>query len=203
VWFAVLIALAGTLAGVLSLGRRALQLTPQEVAISGLIMREGRWFLPNQATPFSGVIFEHYETGQLKFRSQVRQGLLDGLSAGWHTNGQKQVSEHFRAGVSHGLRTKWHPNGRKLSEVMVVDGKLEGCFRRWHEDGTLSEEIEMKHGTPDGLARGYYPSGFLKAEARLRDGAVVERKFWNDGEKPSPQRTSLESAAVHNPAAAP
>ena len=41
----------------------------------------------------------------------------------------------------------------------------------------------MNRGNPDGLSRAYYPSGFVKAEARLREGRVVERKYWNDGEQ--------------------
>lgn len=182
VFVAVLLGCIGIFASVLWLGQHAPRSIPQEIAISELRLRDGRWFLPKGATPFSGIIFDCYPGGQLKFRSQVRGGLLEGLSEGWHTNGQQQIAEHFQGGVSHGLRTKWHPNGHKLSEAMVVDGKLEGSFRRWHADGTLSEEVEMKHGTPDGVARGYYPSGFVKAVARLQDGVVVESKFWQDGE---------------------
>lgn len=148
-----------------------------------MALRDGVWYRTGQATPFSGVIVDHYESGARKWRCEVVQGLVHGVTEGWFTNGQLQVTEHFSAGVSSGLRTKWHPNGRKLSEVMIVHGKLEGTFRRWTEDGKLSEEIEMRNGTPDGLSRAFYPSGYLKAQARLRNGKVLEQNSWEDGQQ--------------------
>ncbi len=154
----------------------------QEVPREHLTLRGGLWCVGELDTPFTGFLVERYESGEMKSRSSVRLGLLEGWSEGWYTNGQKQVTECFRAGVSHGLRTKWHPNGRKLSEALVVEGRLEGTFRRWNEDGTLAQEIEMKAGQPDGISRAYYPSGFLKAEARLRDGKLLGQKLWKEEE---------------------
>jgi antitoxin component YwqK of YwqJK toxin-antitoxin module len=179
-----LVAVAAALAALLFLPHRS----PKPAAVGTvardlLTLRDGRLCQRGAAAPFSGVMTELYAGGALKSRSCISNGLLEGLSEGWHTNGQKQVEEHFRAGVSHGWRTKWHANRQKLSEVMVVEGQLDGLFRRWHEDGSLAEEIWLKKGKPDGLSLAYYPSGFLKAEARLRGGQVLERKYWNDGQR--------------------
>ncbi len=185
----VLVCLLGSaLAGLLWMGLRSHQPLAQEMPRERLTQREGRWYVADRNLRFSGAMVERYENGQIKSRSEIRQGLLEGVSEGWHTNGQKQVTEHFHAGVSHGLRTKWHANGRKLSEATIVEGKMEGTFRRWAEDGTLAEEIEMKAGQPDGISRAYYPGGSVKAEARLRDGALLEQKFWKEGEHQSPPR---------------
>jgi antitoxin component YwqK of YwqJK toxin-antitoxin module len=174
--------LGGALAGLLWLSLRARKPTLEEVPRERLTLREGRWCVGENHTPFTGFLVERYESGLVKSRSSVREGLLEGWSEGWYTNGQKQVTECFHAGVSHGLRTKWHANGRKLSAVLIVEGRLDGTFRRWNEDGTLAEEIAMKAGQPDGISRAYYPSGFLKAEARLRDGKLLEQKHWKEGE---------------------
>jgi antitoxin component YwqK of YwqJK toxin-antitoxin module len=127
---------------------------------------------------------ERYPDGRIKSRSAVSNGVLEGLSEGWHTNGVKQVEEYFHAGVSHGRRVKWYESGRKCSEAAIVNGKIEGVFRRWHENGVLAEEIPMANNRPEGLSRAYYPSGCLKAEATLRDGKVVAQQFWKDGEQP-------------------
>lgn len=182
----ILVCLVGSaLAGLLWVGLRARKPSLEEVPREHLTLREGRWCVAEHQTPFTGFLVERYESGQVKSRSLVRQGLLEGWSEGWYTNGQKQVVECFHAGVSHGLRTKWHANGGKLSEALIVEGRLEGTFRRWNEDGTLAEEIEMKAGQPDGISRAYYPSGFLKAEARLRDGKLLEQKLWREGEHQS------------------
>jgi antitoxin component YwqK of YwqJK toxin-antitoxin module len=154
-----------------------------EVSVTELELRDGRWCWRGQDQALTGWLVEFYTGGGLRSRSLVSNGWLEGVSAGWHTNGVKQVEEHFRAGVSHGRRLKWNLDGSKLSEAEVVDGQLEGTFRRWHPDGTLAEEIHLKAGQPDGVSRAWFPSGFLKAEARLEQGKVVQQQFWADGER--------------------
>lgn len=153
---------------------------PAEVDRAELTLIDGRLHGKGESVPFTGFMIERYPDGLLQSRTSVSNGLLEGLSEGWYTNGQRQVLEHFQAGVSHGQRVKWYANGVKLSEANIVQGKIEGVFRRWHDNGVLAEEIPMKAGQPDGLSRAYYSNGRLKAEARLRAGQVLEQKFWED-----------------------
>ena len=126
-----------------------------------------------------------YPAGNVKSHTSLSNGLPEGLSVGWYSNGVRQVEEHFQAGVSHGLRTKWYENTRKQSEATIVNGKIEGLFRRWHDNGKLAEEIAMANNLPDGQSLAYYPSGCLKARATLRAGKVVSQQHWQDGELPS------------------
>ena len=174
----------------LALRHRPAPTDPADAAASAthrtnLVFQAGHWLLPGTTNLFTGFLLDTYEDGTRKSLSAVSNGLLHGLSLGWHTNGQQQIEEHFVLGVSHGPRTKWHENGQKLSEVTIVDGQLDGTFRRWDESGALTEEIEMKAGQPDGLSRAYYPNGTVKTEVRLEQGRVLERHSWPDGEKPS------------------
>lgn len=165
---------------------------PVEVLRSELRSREGRLYRVGQETvPFTGAMIERYDSGSLKSRSMISQGLLHGVSEGWQANGRLQVREHFKQGTSHGMRTRWHENGAKMSEVMVVEGQLQGTFRRWFDDGKLAEQMDLKEGKPDGWARSFYPSGFLKAQARLKEGELAEQKFWNDGERNSGAATGI------------
>jgi len=157
-----------------------------EVMRKGLTLREGRYYRPGEAKAFNGVMMERYPNGAPLYRCGVSNGLIDGLSQGWYTNGQLQVEEHFRAGVSHGLRVKWHENGAKLSQASIVNGKIEGVFHRWYENGVLAEEINLRAGNPDGRARAFYPSGCLKAEAQMKDGKPIAQKQWADGESRVP-----------------
>jgi antitoxin component YwqK of YwqJK toxin-antitoxin module len=155
---------------------------PRELSRPELVLRAGRLYQAGQTEPFTGTMVESYSKGSLKSRSALSNGLLDGVSEGWHTNGQLAVREHFRMGVSHGLRTKWYVQSGKMSEAMIVQGKLHGTFRRWHENGALAEEVEMRNGNPDGSSQAFYASGFVKAQVRLQNGKVLEQQFWKDGE---------------------
>jgi len=164
------------------MGRRGKPAAVPEAARRDLVMRDGRWHLGADTNAFTGWMVELYPGGALMARSMISNGLANGWSETWYTNGQMQVREGFRNGVSDGLREKWHENGRKMSEAAIVNGKVTGTFQSWHENGQLSERIEMKEGEPDGVAWAYYPSGFAKAETAMRDGKVLNRRTWKDGE---------------------
>ncbi len=172
-------------AGALLWERTAPRGTPAAVppvSRQNLVMRNGRWYKGPETNPFTGLMADLYPSGVLMDRSVISNGLPNGWSESWYTNGQMQVREGFRNGVSDGLREKWFPNGRKMSEATIVDGKVTGTFQSWHENGQLSERIQMKQGEPEGIAWAWYPSGFAKAEIAVRDGKVLNRRSWKDGE---------------------
>ena len=157
-----------------------------EVPRTSLVLKDGKLRRPAQGEPFTGTVIEYYAPKQLQSRSVVSNGLLHGLSEGWHTNGVRQVAENFINGVSEGVRVKWYPSGAKLSEATIVGGKLNGTFRRWHENGKLAEQIELLDDQPHGESLAYFPSGFLKARVRLERGEVKTRESFADGEVPGP-----------------
>lgn len=179
------VAVVGALGvGVLVLRPRPTPVELPSELVSNLTRRDGRLYAPGAAAPFTGWMLERYPDAALKSRSQISNGVLQGLSEGWHTNGTLQVQEHFVAGVSEGPVAKWHVDGTKLSEGSARAGKLEGVFRRWHTNGVLSEELTLVGGQPSGVSRSWFPSGSLKAEVVLEQGKVVTQKFWKDGERP-------------------
>ena len=145
-----------------------------------LELKDGRLYFVGK--PFSGVVIDHYDGGELKSRSAVSNGLLQGLSEGWYTNGIKQVTEHFTNGVSSGMRVKYYATGEKQSEAQIVNGKIEGLFQRWYENGQLAEKVYLTDGVPNGESIAYHPDGSLKARARLDHGKVVEQQFWEPGQ---------------------
>jgi antitoxin component YwqK of YwqJK toxin-antitoxin module len=178
---------ASGLAFTLALGQSR-ELSPYlpEVRREALVLKHNRLFRLNEPNPFTGFLLERYDDHTLKARSGLRNGVLDGFSDGWHTNGVRAVHEVFKNGLSHGLRQKWYPNGNKLSEASIVAGQLDGPFRRWDENGALAEEIQMKNGLPHGFSRAYYQSGRLKTAARVENGKLLETHSWPDLLDPLP-----------------
>ena len=156
---------------------------PRETPTREMVEKNGRWFKIGETNFYTGVMVDHYPGGILSSRSEISNGLLNGISETWYTNGQMQAREYYKVGVSDGLREKWHENGSRMSEATIVEGKVTGTFRSWHDNGKLSEQIEMKLGRPDGVALAYYPSGLLKAQTTMNNGQMVSRKAWKDGEQ--------------------
>ena len=152
-----------------------------EVLLSNTTRTNELLYCVGETNAFAGFVVEYYENGGPKSRTQFEDGVLNGISEGWHTNNVLQVREYFTNGVAHGKRIKWHANGQKQSEVMIAAGKLEGTFHRWHENGTLAQEINLAKGIADGASRSWYPSGYAKARAVLKTGEVLEQQFYDDG----------------------
>ena len=148
-----------------------------------LVRQEDRLCDKEGGKPFTGWLVERYPDAVLKSRSWLSNGVLQGLSEGWHTNGIIQVREQFVSGVSEGPVTRWREDGTKLSEGTSHDGKLDGPFRRWHPTGQLAEEVTFHAGVPDGLSHAWHPDGSLKADVRHENGAIKDRHFWKPGEK--------------------
>lgn len=157
---------------------------PLELSLVDAIRKDGVFFAPNEEAPFTGLVVEQFDSGQLKSRTSVRNGLLHGVSEGWHANGQLQVQEYFREGVSHGKRSKWLDDGSRLSEGDIVDGAFNGTFRKWFPNGQLSQEILMKDGKADGLSRAWFENGSLKSRVTMEMGEIREQEFFDETEAP-------------------
>lgn len=153
---------------------------PEVLPMKSLVRHGDRLFRIDATQPFTGRMEDHYPDGSLRARVTLREGVLDGLAEGWHTNGVLQVVEFFRAGIAHGPRTNWYASGARMSEANVVDGKMDGLFRRWHENGQLSEEFHLQAGEPAGEARAWYPSGYLRAYRGTNSAGQVEQMTWKD-----------------------
>lgn len=160
--------------------------TLPEALLSELTRIDDRLHLEGEAGPFTGIMVEQYPEGAPKSRSELVEGVLHGVSEGWHPNGVLQVREQFKAGVSNGTRYRWFDDGVPHTRAEIVEGQLHGIFLRWYENGALAERIEMRNGEPDGASLAYYSSGYLKASAEMARGKVVRQAFWKDGETRDP-----------------
>ena len=152
-------------------------------------VKDNVFYLKSTDKVFNGYLTDYYtssssqepnvENKNIKSRSLIRNGKLNGLSEGWYTSGQKQIEENFVDGKSHGVRVKWHRNGLKSAEDTIEYGILNGLCRKWHQNGQLAEEMVMVNGKADGRAFSWHVNGRRKAEVELRMGKVIEQKLWH------------------------
>ena len=145
----------------------------EQVSRKQLVLQQGRLMKTSQTNAFTGLMVELYPDGTLQSRSAVSNGLLHGVSEGWHTNGVLAVRETFREGRSHGLRTKWNIESRRVSEVDIREGRIDGFHREWHTNGQLAVEVAMASGLPSGQSRRWSPDGGLVGQWSLSNGVVV------------------------------
>jgi len=103
------------------------ELVPAEqVSRNQLVLQQGRLMKTSQTNAFTGLMVEFYPDGTLQSRSAVSNGLLHGVSEGWHTNGVLAITEVFVSGTSHGTRTKWDAASNRIAETDIREGEIEG-----------------------------------------------------------------------------
>lgn len=91
-----------------------------------------------------------YPSGKIKFKSKLKNGLLDGLSL-------------FFA-----------ENGKPLSETNYKEGRLEGECRYYYlENGALFSVQHFKQGLFDGKQEYFYPNGKPKTILHYKEGKIV------------------------------
>lgn len=147
-----------------------------EVDRKELVLQDGHLVRNGESNAFTGLMLEFYPDGTLQSRSAVSNGVLHGLSEGWHTNGVLAVQETFVLGRSEGIRTKWDPASNRIAESSIHDAKIHGFHREWHANGRLILEASMSEGQPHGLVRKWSPEGVLIGQWTLSNGVVVESR---------------------------
>jgi len=128
----------------------------------------------DETNAFTGVMVDFYPDGTLQSRTAVSNGVLNGLSEGWWTNGVLAVRETFTAGRSEGVRTKWDMSGNRIAETDIRQGRIEGLHREWHTNGQPSVEVTMVAGLPHGVSRKWTLDGKLAGQWILSNGVVQQ-----------------------------
>ena len=149
----------------------------------------------NESEPYSGWAKSMYDSGQVEFLGQFKNGKHDGPFTMWHENGQKKEESTYKDGKEDGLRTQatikdgepvdlmtqWYENGQKKEESTYKDGKEDGLRTQWHENGQKEDETTYKDGKEDGLRTKWHENGQKWLEKTFKDGAWLggSEKYWN------------------------
>jgi len=151
------------------------ELVPAEqVSRNQLVLQQGRLMKTSQTNAFTGLMVEFYPDGTLQSRSAVSNGLLHGVSEGWHTNGVLAITEVFVSGKSHGTRTKWDASSNRIAETTISAGQIQGSHREWYTNGQPALEMSMVDGKAQGLARKWNPDASIAGQWVLSNGVVVQ-----------------------------
>ena len=157
----------------------------------------------------NGVYEEWHDSGQLWYRENYKDGMLEGVREGYYANGHQSVLENYENGQLDGLHVEWYSNGQLLCRGNYKNGKLDGileshyasgqvAFRSnykfgqqegveevFYENGSLKERTNYKQGVPHGLCEKWYLNGQLKVRESYNDGKLegVQEEWFDNGQQ--------------------
>ena len=159
--FRVFFLAASMLVGAVSVG--------QEIYTGELVDRRrlGLAHKPGSEEPFSGIWRQWHKNLRDGYRTEstYKDGLLDGPSWRWYSNGQLELEINYKDGHPQGVERWWYENGQPRRQTAInKDGREEGLVRQWYANGQLKGEGNFKHGYPEGLVRTWHENGQLNEE---------------------------------------
>ena len=105
--------------------------------------RGGKYYTPNQETPYTGWSKSMHENGQMMALWHFKDGKADGLWTKWFDNGQKKEEVTYKDGKLV-TAVSWKPNGDKCPVTNVVNGN--GVWAWYNPDGTEGVRFTYKDG---------------------------------------------------------
>ncbi len=129
---------------------------------------------------FTGIAFDNYNTEQLRFEGNYKDGKLDGLWKSWHQNGQLSSVSNYKDGKREGISKHWHNNGQLKCEYNYKNGKKDSLTKCWYYDGQLSSVSDYKdENLVHRQTYSYYDNGKIKSESYYEEGYVANSvKYW-------------------------
>ena len=82
-----------------------------------------------------------YQTGELKERFEIKDGVREGMYQKWYLNGQIGKQSFYKNGVLDGELTVWYPNGVVKATYPISKGKLQGTAKYYDSQGNLSWQV--------------------------------------------------------------
>lgn len=120
-----------------------------------------------------------WRNGNLSDELPMSNGVPHGTARWWRQDGKTLASEHsYKDGLLEGVSRGWHPNGVLASETWYRRGKKHGWEREWNSKGELVWELPYRDGKLHGVAR--YWKGVAELQAPLRK-MPKSVSFWMDG----------------------
>ncbi len=132
--------------------------------------RGGKYYAPNQETPYSGWTKAIRDNGTIYGLIQFKDGKGDGPETRWYNNRQKFYERNCKDGKVDGLETAWYPNGQKMCEKTYKDGKMMTVVR-WKPNGEKCPVTNVVDG--NGVVVIYDDDGTEGYRQTYKDGRPV------------------------------
>ena len=168
--------------------------------VEKLEYRDGIAYAVGESEGFSGAWVNVGPNGKNKISElNYKDGLQDGLTTKWFSNGAKGEEANYKNGKLHGTATEWNINGSK-SKTNYINGKLHGIAKAWHTNGTIKSKTNCINGKdlkttiyyktgevksvrkfPDTSPTEYYKNGQIKGFTEYSEGLKLKKNYHEDG----------------------
>ncbi|MGK0175556.1 MAG: antitoxin component YwqK of YwqJK toxin-antitoxin module [Ulvibacter sp.] len=165
------------------------------VVESSLVERLGVTYKINSQLPFTGVVPNYHNNGQLKYTKPYIDGKLQGLvqtyfqikddtPEGAIERGPLKSLVNFVAGKKDGFAQYYRENGQLESKKHYSDGKQDGFHHRFRKNGQLESKKHYSDGKKSGLQETYYKNGQLSARWNLKEEVKYgpSKKYYKNGQ---------------------
>jgi antitoxin component YwqK of YwqJK toxin-antitoxin module len=99
--------------------------TIREEASSNSQEKNGVLYIINEEKPFTGIIIDNYENGDIKLKATYKEGKQNGESIGYHENGQISYKATYKDGKMDGEYSFRQKDAPIVYKAIFKDGKLE------------------------------------------------------------------------------
>lgn len=157
---------------------------------SGLLLGKGTY---SSAGKMEGTWTYYHENGNVKEKSEYKNGLREGSAEYWWSNGEKRgsytykadklegdfvrykysgakdMAGTFKAGQLNGIVTMYYSNDKERIVASYSNGKLNGDLKSYYWNGQLSSESKTTLDKKNGIAKDYYYDGKLYSEGMYKN----------------------------------
>jgi antitoxin component YwqK of YwqJK toxin-antitoxin module len=131
-------------------------------------------------TLYTGEFFDNGNSGTLKVKGTIKNGLPDGLIIGYFDNGKRSFELTMKDGKKNGTAKEYLENGNLKSEINIVNDLSEGQSLTYYETGQKHTEATFKNGVEVGDFIEYNKQGKIIHSVKIANGRVDYGKQIND-----------------------
>jgi antitoxin component YwqK of YwqJK toxin-antitoxin module len=160
------------------------QVSGIEIDQSELSYKDGLFLRKSTGDPFTGVVKELYDNGQIKLERHFQNGVEHGLHRSWFENEQLEYQGNRKDGQLDGEIRGLYEDGSPRFESNYIEGQQVDVSRHWHRNGQLQREAHYIDGHEEGISRGWYDNGQLASEGKFVQGKLegTHRRWTRDGQ---------------------
>ena len=120
--------------------------------------------------PLTGTDIDRYPNGNIKSKTNYKDGRKHGLCKEYYENGNLQREAIYENGAYIETIRTYYKNGTLMSENIYDETTNEKVSKTYFDNGIVSHETIYKAGTKDGIYKHYSKKGNLLLIGNIKNG---------------------------------